>query len=40
MKKAIAVLLTLCMVAVVVPPTTNNDLGISTYAYSRQTHGN
>ncbi len=37
MKKLIVTLLTLCMVAVVVPPVSNGDnsedSGISTYAY-------
>lgn len=40
MKKVIAALLTLCLVTLVIPPAPNGDQGISTYEYSRQSHGN
>lgn len=42
MKKAIAVLLTLCLVTLVIPPAPNgnHNHGVSTYEYSRQSHGN
>lgn len=44
MKKVFASLLTLCLIAVVVPPVSsgdnNADAGISTCEYSLPTHGN